>query len=573
MRKQSVWFNPAVARGTLYPLVNNSYDLGKADKAFRTAYIGTSIVGTATAFLISTNTTDASDTKAITLTGGGAAGSSRGGAVEVYGNENANTGKVILRAGNVSGGTIDLATGGATRWQVDISGNLVQDATNGLDIVFNNSLAVIRQGTTDGSDNKVVVVAGGGAQGHTRGAYLQVFGNEYGSSLSGWHRVLTGSASGASIELAINSSTGFLVLSGPTDFQAVRETVDGSDNKTFLVTGGGGASTTRGSYLLSYGNESAGTGALVLAGGAVSGGNLLFRLSHSSANIQVQNSSNNPMWIFAHDGTFVQGTTGASDIVGQVTNFTIRHVNNTSNLILAGGSSAAHGSGTYITLGGGSSANATVMGSTTGSVRLGTGGVIRWAVNSSGELGQDATSGSDLVFNLATGLIRQGTTDGSDNKEIVIHGGGANSRSRGGSISIRGNEHASYPGILSILSGNPGSISLDAISDIDFNSNGTLNWKLSSNGKWTGLATNTAGGTTGAQTINKPTGTVNFAAAATSLVVTNSLCSTSSIVFAVIRTNDTTAVIKNVVPGAGSFTINLNAAATAETSVGFWVIN
>jgi hypothetical protein len=86
-------------------------------------------------------------------------------------------------------------------------------------------------------------------------------------------------------------------------------------------------------------------------------------------------------------------------------------------------------------------------------------------------------------------------------------------------------------------------------------------------------ATNTATGTTGAQTINKSAGTVNFAAAATTLVVTNSLVSTSSLVFCTIRTNDTTALIKNVVPAAGSFTITLNAAATAETSVGFIVHN
>jgi len=87
------------------------------------------------------------------------------------------------------------------------------------------------------------------------------------------------------------------------------------------------------------------------------------------------------------------------------------------------------------------------------------------------------------------------------------------------------------------------------------------------------LATNTAGGTTGAQTINRPSGTVNFAAAATTLVVTNSLCTTSSLVFAEVRTNDTTAYIKNVIPGSGSFTITLGAAATAETSVGFFIIN
>lgn len=86
-------------------------------------------------------------------------------------------------------------------------------------------------------------------------------------------------------------------------------------------------------------------------------------------------------------------------------------------------------------------------------------------------------------------------------------------------------------------------------------------------------ATNTAAGTTSAQTINKPSGTVNFAAGASSLVVTNSLCTTSSIVFAAIRANDATAVIKNVVPAAGSFTITLDAATTAETSVGFMVIN
>lgn len=83
----------------------------------------------------------------------------------------------------------------------------------------------------------------------------------------------------------------------------------------------------------------------------------------------------------------------------------------------------------------------------------------------------------------------------------------------------------------------------------------------------------TAGGTTGAQTINKAAGTVNFAAAATSLVVTNNLVTTSSTIFCTIRTNDGTAVIKNVVPAAGSFTITLNAAATAETSVGFLVVN
>lgn len=84
----------------------------------------------------------------------------------------------------------------------------------------------------------------------------------------------------------------------------------------------------------------------------------------------------------------------------------------------------------------------------------------------------------------------------------------------------------------------------------------------------------TAGGTTGNRTINKPVGTVNFAAAATSITVTNSLVTTSSIIFTTIRTADATCTfVKSTVPAAGSFVITLNAGCTAETSVGFLVTN
>jgi len=83
----------------------------------------------------------------------------------------------------------------------------------------------------------------------------------------------------------------------------------------------------------------------------------------------------------------------------------------------------------------------------------------------------------------------------------------------------------------------------------------------------------TAAGTTGAQTINKTTGRVNFAAAATSLVVTNSLVTANSIVHCSVATNDTTMKSAACVPTAGSFTIYGNAAATAETAVAFTVTN
>jgi len=86
-------------------------------------------------------------------------------------------------------------------------------------------------------------------------------------------------------------------------------------------------------------------------------------------------------------------------------------------------------------------------------------------------------------------------------------------------------------------------------------------------------STVTTGGTTGNQTINKASGTVNVAASGTSVTVTNSLVTANSLIMTNIRTNDATAVIKNVVASAGSFVINMATAPTGEVSIGFFVIN
>lgn len=107
---------------------------------------------------------------------------------------------------------------------------------------------------------------------------------------------------------------------------------------------------------------------------------------------------------------------------------------------------------------------------------------------------------------------------------------------------------------------------------IDLQTGGASRFIISGAGAMLLPHTNTTGGTTGNQTINKISGTVNIAAAGTTVTVTNSLVTANSIVMAVIRTNDTTASIKNVVPASGSFAINI-VAATAEVSIGFFVIN
>lgn len=83
----------------------------------------------------------------------------------------------------------------------------------------------------------------------------------------------------------------------------------------------------------------------------------------------------------------------------------------------------------------------------------------------------------------------------------------------------------------------------------------------------------TSAGTTGSQTINKTSGSVNFAASASSLVVTNSLCASSSVIICTVGSNDSTMKSASVVAGNGSFTIYANAVPTAETRVNFLISN
>lgn len=93
------------------------------------------------------------------------------------------------------------------------------------------------------------------------------------------------------------------------------------------------------------------------------------------------------------------------------------------------------------------------------------------------------------------------------------------------------------------------------------------------NGAISLLGTVTAALTTGDQTINKPVGSVNLAASASSLTVTNSIVTASSVINCTVGTNDTTMKSASCVAGAGSFVIYPDAAPTAETRVNFSVAN
>lgn len=80
-------------------------------------------------------------------------------------------------------------------------------------------------------------------------------------------------------------------------------------------------------------------------------------------------------------------------------------------------------------------------------------------------------------------------------------------------------------------------------------------------------------GTPGNGTASNPRGRAAFAAAGSTVTVTSTLCIATSSVFVQLGGADATLTSVRVTPGAGSFVVTGNAAATATTPFDFHVIN
>ncbi len=78
----------------------------------------------------------------------------------------------------------------------------------------------------------------------------------------------------------------------------------------------------------------------------------------------------------------------------------------------------------------------------------------------------------------------------------------------------------------------------------------------------------------GNRTVNTPAGANSIAIGSATCTITNSCVSATSIVYCVLQASDATATtILRVVPGSGSFTLTVNATATAATKFGWVVFN
>ena len=242
----------------------------------------------------------------------------------------------------------------------------------------------------------------------------------------------------------------------------------------------------------------------------------------------------------------------------------------------------------------------TILGSGTGITTPVFGGTGTNVIPTSGQLliGNFAGSYTVAYLTAGAGLFR---TNGDGSLTVGISDTGVTAGSYGsassvttltvndqgqltvaGSVAISISASQITSGTLSVARGGTGLTTL-TLNRIPYG-NGTSAFQSSANLTYDGSIftakanivvnkTITAAGTTGAQTINQTSGSVNFAIAATSLVVTNSLVTTSSVILATVASNDATMKSVQAVAAAGSFTLYANAAATAETRVNFLVLN
>lgn len=178
-----------------------------------------------------------------------------------------------------------------------------------------------------------------------------------------------------------------------------------------------------------------------------------------------------------------------------------------------------------------------------------------------------------IEMNISNGSPSNFSYGGTVWLDDVIESSAPGSRRNGLAISLSDQTKGSSPKEVLRISGN-GNVGIGTAAPAGLLSIGTSSqFQVSSDGKITFDATNTAIGTPGSQTINKPSGSVNIAGGGTTITVTNSLVTSSSKVWAWCSTNDLTAYVKNVVCSAGQFVVNLGAAADKETKIDFIVFN
>lgn len=456
-------------------------------------------------FKILATTVDGADSEAFQFCSGGACSDTRGAYISAYGNEHASHGRLLFAAGNDAGsGDILFETGGLQHLQIPLSITTAASLAFGTSADSSPSF-LIRSNKADAADDGTLQVTAGGAWGTTRGAGIQLLGDDYGGAGAGggityeagtgttaYHSFLTAGLErwqmDASGNLTQNVTNGADIIlrkvSTYVDSATVAKTADIAFNPRFFAWG----STS--SFIGGYGaNDSSAARIRIYKSRATDG----------TADTVVSDGDDlGYLWFYGSDGAdfqeaggikmAVNGTPGAADMPSRMFFYTTPDGSGTAvqrwyiptgaNTVSDWVFGASNVASSIATIRGGRA-----DGSDDGILQLTGGGSDTLSggrgayIQLEGEDVGGANSGGNI--NIVGGVgassadyprleIRNDTADGSDWGRVYIDAGGSSAAGRGAYIVLYGNE-AGGTGNLELNAGNvtPGG-SIDLITGGSF---------------------------------------------------------------------------------------------------------
>lgn len=395
-------------------------------------------------------TDSAGSTKSIIIASGTSISNpqTQGGWMQLTGNTNGGGGRVDIQSGNVSGaninilvrsadGSVNLGSNSVTMWSISSGGLLFGDATNSGGIVLAKTganLTPILTGATS-IDSDISSIAS---------THMGLLINQ--------NRTVSDS-----IVLAANAANN---LAGVITFLKTRATAPALDANTIAVNGdelgvmrfmlADGANYRHAAIIkvTADGSPTTGTSSpgaidfLVTPSGSTTAASA-FKLSNDKTATFTGNL------VLSLDGTFINpGTVDGTDnkslwFCGGATN------SNTRGGVVGVYGNEAGSPGQVLIRSGDVSGASVVLNAKN------TSGVIQFQNN---DTNQWRISGSGLQFH-GSGLIGAVTADASDVQSLFLAGGGDASAGRGAYIQLAGNDHATTPGYVGILTGNASSAS------------------------------------------------------------------------------------------------------------------
>ena len=351
------------------------------------------------------------------------------------------------------------------------------DTTNSADRININSSGNVGIGTS--SPSQRLTVANG--FGIFEGIKVGQNGTDIDSTFLGASSLLAFKLNGSEAMRIDSSGNVGINTTSPSAIFEVRATAPTYTNNGTVFWGGTTNNDNHNGIMLSsYGDALGGSigSNLNYSNGTVSQTNT----NRSSAEIQFSNTTTTSNTSEIKFGGYVKGST----------TFTERmRIDSSGNVGLGTDSPSSilniEGANPVITIGDTSGAGGTVMNSTIAiengimAFSTDTGGAVAvgnegFTFDSHGSEILRFTGDGDVLLNQSTSLIGTNTSDGSDNKSVMINGGGSSSDSRGAYVWAKGNEFSSEGGFLRLHAGN---VSNAAIA---MNTSGTERMRIDSSG-------------------------------------------------------------------------------------------